>query len=250
MEIRHFILLASLCTWCAALGMPQVVNTESVDAIKKEMNRIKTDEAYISAEVTGEEQEAFDMALQNVSIAINQKRDIQGLPPVDLETIRPFAHSISMSRGTRQRVLVYIVWIEIEGDPGGTPAPIDTTNIDGDPLPLPYPPGGNGGNGNHFDNPEYPGAIVEVLASLCMTEMIVDGVQQLAAYKMERKISGYGRCDISQQLQGNTFLLLYDKTRIIRGILEVRDDGIIRDVKTNANVSIEDYSDCKAYWFM
>ena len=267
MEIRHFILLASLCTWCVALGMPQVVNTESVDAIKKEMNRIKTDEAYISAEATCEgEKEAYNMALADVFSSINRERMQQGKQTLDIESVRPYAHSISIKRGSMQRVLVYIVWADIEGGSSGTDKVGSDEDIDSDVIIVinTQSPSGTdkkepspqdvesktGPTPNPFNGTTYSGPIGEVLASLCMTEMVEDALLQLAAFKVEQKISDYGPCNINFQLTGNTFLLFFDQTRrTISSILEVRDDGFIYNVKTHEFDDIDNYNNCRAFWF-
>lgn len=256
MEIRSFILLASLFICCTAIASPKHINDEDVDAIKKEMNQIKTNEAYIAAEATGEMiQDAFDMALMNLSFSINSQRILQGLIPIDLKTIRPYVHSLSISRGSMQRVLVYIVWADIEKAASTRAKAITTSDVDESlvdtievvvSIPLASSQE-NAGSSTSL----HPDAIEEVLASLSITEMIVDGVQQLDAYKVENKISDYGRCDLSQPLQSNLFLLLFDRARTIRGIFEVGPDGTIRDIKTDEIIDslISHYGDCKAYWF-
>ena len=251
MEIKLSIALLSLCICYAAMGSPLQTNDTNDDSIKKQMIKIKTDESYIAAEATDEsQQEAYDMALSNVSFSINSQRSLKGLPPIALETIRPYAHSLTVNRGTKQRVLVYIVWEDIDnnGASGSIKVEINveedahrTSIEEEDSTQLAEPP--------IIDVEPTSEAFEEVLTSLRITEMIVDAVQQLDAFKSEGKIAGYGRYDISQQLQGNTYLLLYDRTRAIRGRLEVRDDGILRDFKTYEIVSIQNYSDCKAYWF-
>ena len=256
MEIRRFYLLVSLCIFGLTMAYPKQINDEDVEAIKKEMNRIKTNEAYIAAEATGEMiQDAFDMALMNLSFSINSQRILQGLVPVDIKTIRPYVHSLSISRGSMQRVLVYIVWADIEKAASSRAETVATSNGDGSlvdtievVVSIPLVPSKE----NEINEPlPHSKAIEEVLASLCLTEMIVDGVQQLDAYKKENKISDYGRYDLSQHLQNNLFLLLFDRARTIRGILEVRADGTVRDIKTNEIIDsfISQFSDCKAYWF-
>jgi len=257
MEIRRFILLVSLVfTCCTAIAGSGHINDEDIVAIKKEMNRIKTNEAYIAAEATGEMiQDAFDMALMNLSFSINSQRILQGLAPVEIKTIRPYVHSLSISRGSMQRVLVYIVWADIEKAASARVKTATTSNEDELPVDtievvvsIPLVPSEENVSSESTSQPE---AIKEVLASLYITEMIVDGVQQLDAYKAENKISDFGRCDLSQPLQSNLFLLLFDRARTIRGILEVRADGTVCDIKTDEIIDslIKHYGDCKAYWF-
>ena len=178
-----------------------------------------------------------------------------------------------MKRGSMQRVLVYIVWADLEK--GGTvnrkspsagivaDSPADTIEVVVT-IPLthtPVDPSDSEPANEEQDKTTTTSylpltsytsssdAIEEVLASLCLTEMIIDAVQQLAAFKLEQKISGYGRYYVNYQLQGDTYLLFFNKERVIRGILEVRSDGIVRNVKTNELDDINNYSDCKAYWF-
>ncbi len=279
MEIKRYVVLVMLCLFSSAILSPLRANDEDV---KKQINRIKTNEAYVAAEATGEKlQDAYDMALMNVYFSINSQRILQGFPPVDLEKIRPLVHSLSVKRGSMTRVLVYIDWSDIEVGASSSNVVEETrqdkeSNVDTIEvvLAIPLTSAVNNADSTFLTSKDESGAeavsttskpektstptsivtsdseaIEDVLASLGMTEMIVDGVQQLAAFKMQQMISGYGRFDQTQQVDGNIFLLLFDRTRVIRGILEKRSDGTIRNIRTNELDSLDNYKDCKAYWF-
>ncbi len=275
MKIKHFIFLVPLFLHCFAIMIPLYANDKDV---KKQINDIKTNESFIATEATGENyQNAFDMALINLYFTINNQLTLQGFPSVKLEKIRSLVHSLSVKRGCLQRVLVYIDWADIELGTSTTnnedhnqnnndsdidtiqviiTSPIDPPTDNADSLSMQKKETELTTSSNLDKTSNRPlgighdsTAIKEVLTSLCLTEMIYDGLQQLKEFKAKKKILEYGRYEQNLQLEDKTYLILYDQTKVIRGILETHSDGTILNVKTNKIDYIENYRDYNAIWF-
>jgi len=250
MEIRHFPLFALLCLCCSSAAGQLYVSNEDV---KKEINSIKINEAYVGAEATSENiEDAFDTALLNLYVSINSQRLLQGRPPIEIETLGPIVHTLSMQRGTLYRVFVYISWAEIErnqfssGPSGPSDKKEDTMGTDTINHVDTIPPGLPQKSTDHSPKPL---PIVEVLGSLCLTDMINDALLQLAAFKVDQKITAYGKYNPSLQIEGVYYLLVFDTSNVIRAILEIQEDGNIWNIINNEPDTLKNYSGCYAFWF-
>lgn len=246
----RYSILAILLLSVSNLIAEQIVQTPDV---AKQILRIKRDEAYFSTESTAETwQEAYDYSVSQLLLLANIERSNLGLTKLQADELLSVINHLTISRGPLQRVFVYVTLkdLGIEQDlPQHTNRP-DTVAVltPLNPIRLEEIP-------DVVPNIIMDVAAIEkseiqesILASFKMVETSREAQLLLDTFKKEGKISEFGKLQSQNDLQTGRYLLASYQRRIIRALLQVREDGIF-NINTQQLDNLENYSDCAIVWF-
>lgn len=223
--------------------------------IKKQINKIKKSQAYISAEATmPTEAEAMDVANQLLVMEINNwiqsKRHSDEVQQVVLQDINSCKEMLDMKRGTQVRAFVYvkkkdIVLIKGEGqivlnenEQGADLRPLAEiseplnpaeSQVESMPRSTAQPSDGKG-------------ALERIADTATMADM--KGV--FADLKTQGIIT-YGEYKVGMDVPG-AYLLFYDRQGNIRAVVKKEGD-VLTHVKTQQRMTLNDFDGCAAYWF-
>lgn len=226
--------------------------------IKKQINKIKKSQSYLSAEATlPTEEEAFKTANELLVSEINEwvktKRGSEKVQQIVLQDISSCSATMNMKRGTSVRAFVYvkksdIVLIKGEGQIVLTDnekgSDLQALSEISEPMKI-----------EKEDKKKAEPAVVEkisvnrpeaslkkILAAKTMTDM----KPIFAALKADDAIR-YATYP-TDALPEKYYLLFYTRTGEIKAVVSV-DEDTLTDVKTNQVVKLPDYSGHAAYWF-
>lgn len=223
--------------------------------IKKQINKIKKSQAYISAEATmPTEAEAMDMANQLLVFEINNwlqsKRKNDEVQQVVLQDISSCKEMLDMKRGTQVRAFVYVKKKDIvlikgngqivlnENEQGTDLQPLaeitESLHVNESQIgPLP-----------NVQGLEKEESGLERIANAA-TMMDMKGV--FADLKAKGAIE-YGEYKPDVPVQ-DVYLLFYDRQGTVRAVVQ-KKGGALTNVKTQESMTLNDFDGCAAYWFI
>lgn len=222
--------------------------------IKKQINKIKKSQAYISAEATmPTEAEAMDMANQLLVFEINNwlqsKRKNDEVQQVVLQDISSCKEMLDMKRGTQIRAFVYVKKKDIVLIKGNGQIVLNENEQGTDLQPL-----------AEITDPLHVNASqVEPLPEQEL-EKEESGLERIAdaATMMEMKdvfadlkakgAIEYGEYKPDVPVQ-NVYLLFYDRQGTVRAVVQKKND-VLTNVKSQENMTLNDFDGCAAYWFI
>lgn len=222
--------------------------------IKKQINKIKKSQAYISAEATmPTEAEAMDVANQLLVMEINNwiqsKRHSDEVQQVVLQDINSCKEMLDMKRGTQVRAFVYVKKKDIVLIKGEGQIVLNENEQGADLRPL-----------AEISEPLNPAeSQVESVPSTAQPsdgkgalERIADtatmaGMKGVFADLKAQGIITYGEYKVGMDLP-EAYLLFYDRQGNIRAVVEKKGDALTH-VKTRQRMTLNDFDGCAAYWF-
>ena len=222
--------------------------------IKKEINKVKKSQAYISAEATmPTEAEAMDVANQLLVMEINNwlqsKRHSDEVQQVVLQDISSCKETLDMKRGTQVRAFVYVKKKDIVLIKGEGQIVLNENEQGADLRPL-----------AEITQPLNPAedqaapAPDAVSASGRQTALeriagtsTMDAMRSVFADLKAQRIIAYGEYKVGMEL-ADVYLLFYDRQGNIRAVVEKKGDALTH-VKTRQRMTLNDFDGCAAYWF-
>lgn len=221
--------------------------------VAKQILQIKRDKTFFSTESTAETwQEAYDYSVSQLLLLANIERSNLGLTKLQAEELLSVINHLTVSRGPLQRVFVYVTLkdLGIEQD-----LPLQNNKPDTVTILTPLNPV------RLEETPDVgPHLIMDVtaiekseiqesiLASFKMVETSHEAQLLLQTFKKQGKITEFGKLQSQNDLLTGRYLLVSYQRRIIRALLEVREDGIF-NIKKQQPDNLENYTDCTIVWF-
>lgn len=261
MVTRYFWLIA-LSIFCSLAFCPKLhANDED---IKAQINRIKSDEAYLGAESTHEDWGiAYLRAVEEIQYYLNQVRKEEGKDSLSVAQVKTGIRSLRHMRGNKFRVFAYVKledMLKVVPEPDRTPTdfsplaealPIeepeqtDSATVNEDPVPL--------AESMIAETPMVrqtvsSSSLIEVVMLLRQVQKANDAALVLEQFKREGKVQDYAKVSGLSDIQDNMFLIMYDKQGKIQALLEVQQ-GQYRNIKTNQIEGLDTYRGNSAFWF-
>lgn len=254
---KTVLLLAALL--CIGTTWGQDVSAE----VKKQINKIKKSQLYLSAEATlPDEEEALKTANELLVDEINEwvktKRNSDKVQQIVLQDINTHTDKMNMKRGANVRAFVYvkksdIVLIKGEGqiilsenEKGNDLQALSEIT---EPMKIEKEKTTSKKKGEvessiveKIGSYSTEGALKTILEARNMTEM-KDVFANLKAMDAIR----YGAYP-SEEAEGEYYLLFYTRTGEIKSVISVKEEVLV-DLKTQKEVKLSDFSGCGAYWF-
>lgn len=243
---------------CVTVAWGQDTSVE----VKKQINKIKKSQSYLSAEATLPNEEdalktANELLVSEINDWVKTKRNSDKVQQIVLQDISSCSDKMNMKRGTNVRAFVYvkksdIVLIKGEGQI------ILSDNEKGNDLqalsdisePMKIEKEKPVSKKDKIES-----AVVEkigadsketnlnaIMNAKTMTEMKV-----VFADLKEREAIQYGTYP-SDEVSGAYYLLFYTRVGDVKAVVSV-NDGVLSDLDTQQEVKLLDFSGCGAYWF-
>lgn len=242
--------------------------------IKAQINRIKSDEAYLGAESTHEDWGfAYLHAVEEIQYYLNLMRKEEGMDSLSVAQVKTGVRSLRHMRGDKYRVFAYV---KLQDMLQAVPEPDKTPT---DFSPLPDSPSSEEtqqvdstktetGLSIREDSVETPviiedhikteisaarqtvssSSLIEVVMLLRQVQMIDDAVLVLEQFRRDGKVQDFAKVRGLTDIQENTFLIIYDMQGEIQALLEVQQ-GQYRNIKTNQKEGLDAYHGCAVFWF-
>lgn len=244
-------LFFALCLLVSALSFAQ----ENAAEIKKQINKIKKSQSYISAEATmPTEAEAMELANQMLVMEINDwlqsKRKSNEVQQIVLQDISTCTEKMDMKRGSQVRAFVYVKKNDIVLIKGEGQIILNENEKGTDLQPLseitkPLNPQtssveslsktANATTGN------------ENLNKIALAKTMVEMKDVFASLKAAGAIT-YGEYKPDMPL-ADAYLLFYDREGNIRAVVQKKGD-VMKEIKTAKVMTLKDFNGCAAYWFI
>lgn len=243
---------------CVTVSWGQDTSVE----VKKQINKIKKSQSYLSAEATLPTEEdalktANELLVSEINDWVKTKRNSDKVQQIVLQDISSCSDKMNMKRGTNIRAFVYvkksdIVLIKGEGQI------ILSDNEKGNDLqalsdisePMKIEKEKSVSKKDKIES-----AVVEkigadsketslnaIMNAKTMTEMKI-----VFADLKEREVIQYGTYP-SDEVSGAYYLLFYTRVGDVKAVVSV-NDGVLSDLDTQQEVKLLDFSGCGAYWF-
>ena len=242
--MRQCFLLLCLC-------LPLWMSAQ--EDMRERMNAIKRDADYLWEEVRAEKaDEARDDARQGLLIQINAGRSV----PLTYADLSDRIQDMQMPRGSKTLWFACIRKSTIGGTtaaPATAPAPAQTPA----PAPVSAPassPASAPAQAQTQAQTQAPatstvgGTSARVVMSLIGREMITEVYKCLQEYKQEGSIQDMGP-SYPSKVADDVYVVLYGKDRTVQAIFTPKADGTRRNILTDNNDDISNYSNCGAVWF-
>lgn len=264
----------------ALLTLPLLAQTS--DEVKRQINKIKRDDAYMSHEAqdstqVGAEEYAYLALLADV----NDLRRKQGQDSLTNKYVLALVKKMSYQRISSFVGFAYISVREVQSlksgiafAPSPSEVPVVTSSVDvtsvassdsvastASALSVPVvaeevaPP---------VEEPKKPASFVpyiptatkksQVLLSLSSMEMMNEAYRALGDYQREGAVGEFARMDGQTSLQDDYHLLIFAKDAatgavVVRAVLQASGHGEYTNVKTSQPDTYKNYKGCGAVWF-
>ncbi len=250
---KVLLFLAISCFGISLWGQSSSADT------KKVINKIKKSQSYLSAEATMPTEEdaiktANELLVNEINEWVKSKRNSETVQQIVLQDISSCTEKMNMKRGTNVRAFVYvkksdIVLIRGEGQivlsDNEKGADLQALSEITEPMKIEKETPASKKE-KAVSTVEKVGSsessLQAILAAGTMTEM----KKVFADLKAKGAIK-YGSYP-SDALPPNYYLLFYTRTGEVKGVLAA-DGETFRDVSTQQEVKLSNFSGCGAYWF-
>lgn len=261
MKCRWFILML-LCAFSLSL----FAASHDDETIKAKINAIKTDEAFLGAEATREDEaEAYHEAVADVHFYFNQMMISQQRDTVSLQQIHSCLRSLSHSRGDMVRVFAYVRIEDVLKSPvpksesesvvsGDAMDPVPTHPVDSVPArPQAQDPPASKSQAQTITSAsdlavQTTSGILDVIMTLRQVQMMGDALSVLRKFQSEGKVQAYEQVHSLNDVVAGRYLIVCDQQKQIKALLEVQTDAV-RNIVTKQQDSLSNYRGCLAFWF-
>nr|MBP7473034.1 hypothetical protein [Prevotella sp.] len=219
--MRKFILLFFVATICS---------TTLAQSVRDEINKIKLDSSYVSAEATDiERNTALSVAINNLSTVLASKNII-------CDSVK-LASAVSTKEVLRGRSIRLFVFIKRDDVKNLTVA-IKPDTVSESIVRVP----------NVVSEQSKEFQLPLVMKDFMEATDIKSVYNDLSSKKTNGEVSDFGKCSAGHIPQ-SSYLLVFDQSFEIKAILSPEFNGIRRNMKTNISDDINNYSGCGAIWF-
>lgn len=239
-----------------ALGHSLAMMGQDID-VRKNINKIKKSNQYLSAEATLDTEEAAlntanELLVSEINDWVKQKRNREDVKQIVLQDISSSSEKLNMKRGAKVRVFVYVKKSDIvlikgagqivlsEDEKGNDLQAL--SDVAGD-MKLEKPEK----KSKDKSESELKEARTMALSMITEAKNMVDMKDVFTSLKGEKRIE-YGKYP-SDGLPESYYLLFYTRTGDIKSVVEV-SSGRYRSLNTNQEVQLNQFSGCGAYWFI
>ncbi|WP_337624940.1 hypothetical protein [Phocaeicola sp.] len=236
----------------ACFSLPALAQEDRAE-IKKQINKIKKSQAYVSAEATmPTEAEAMEMANQLLVFEINNwlqsKRKSDEVQQVVLQDISSCKETLDMKRGTQVRAFVYVKKKDIVLIKGDGQIVLNENEQGTDLQPL-----------SEITEPMHTNASQVEPLQVVQAQPAESGLERIAGTATMMEMKGvfadlkakgaieYGeyRPDVPVQ---DVYLLFYDRQGTVRAVVQKKGEALT-NVKSRESMTLNDFDGCAAYWF-
>ena len=194
--------------------------------VREEINAIKLDEKYLFAEATdAEPNKAFESALYELTIIINDVRSSKGKNTIEPRDIMGMAEQKSYPRGNKTHSFVYL--------------PTEKA--------LSVKPRAN--KDIAFATTHSNNGAVSVSARICEYEMATEANMALKKYKNEGSISQFARAHSIDEIPNDAHLLLFDRNRVIQAVLGPDNGSGRTNLRTKQPDNLNNYHQVAIIWY-
>lgn len=256
MAIRHILITIGFFIFL----FPE--NLFAQQDVKMQMAEIKRNESYIKAEAnSSEEVVAIDIACKELFEMINSQRAKSGKDSVSIDKIKTDMHSLTYSRGSIKRVLVYM---EIEANdtivsPNDTITTLSSQQPDSIDASSQHSVQSNLSDQAEEKNQtnliiqndqtkSTNGSFNDLIMLLGDIEMVDEAVKVLQQFKEYGIISDIGQLKSMSSIDSGVYLVVYDRQRSVSAILRKTDDSFY-NIKRDCSDELRNYSGCGSIWF-
>lgn len=255
---KILLLLAVLGGWSGIMW-----GQDASSEIKKQINKIKKSQSYLSAEATMPSEEealktANELLVSEINDWVKTKRNSDKVQQIVLQDITTCTDKMNMKRGANFRAFVYvkksdIVLIKGEGQI------VLTDNEQGNDLqalseisePMKIEkekPVSKEGKVEAAVVEKIEGNRAETSLKKILGAKTMEDMKSIFAGLKADDAIRYGAYPSDDISSGNYYLLFYARTGEIKAVVAVEEDKL-SDVNTKQAVKLSDYSGYGAYWF-
>lgn len=239
-----------------ALWHSLVLMGQDID-VRKNINKIKKSNQYLSAEATLDTEEAAlntanELLVSEINDWVKQKRNSEDVKQIVLQDISSSSERLDMKRGTKVRVFVYVKKSDIVLIKGAGQIVLSEDEKGNDLQALSDVAGDmklekSEKKSKDKSEPDTKEAQTTALSIVTETKTMADMKDVFSRLKEEKRIE-YGKYP-ADGLPESYYLLFYTRTGDIKSIVEM-SSGKYRSLNTNLDVQLNQFSGCGAYWFI
>lgn len=221
--------------------------------VRKDINKIKKSNQYLSAEATLDTEEAAlktanELLVNEINDWVKQKRHSEDVKQIVLQDISSSSEYLNMKRGAKVRVFVYVKKSDIVLIKGAGQIVLSEDEKGNDLQSLSDVAGDmNLEKSEKKETAEPKDARAEALSMVTGAKNMANMKDVFTRLKGEQRIE-YGKYPASD-LPESYYILFYMRTGDIKGVVEV-SNGKYLDLSTNQEVQLSQFSGCGAYWFI
>lgn len=232
--------------------------TESSAEVKKKINSIKMDPAYLKAEANDSVQElAFRTASNELLLSVKSRYEGQGIEALSAKMLQPALKTLVYSRGAVKRVFVFLEISLVDSvakSLGGVPPTLETTLVEAPVIEVPPIEPSASETPPIEPATEAPIASVNQIASnelillLCNVEMADEAAKLLQQFKKEGKIKEIGQMKPGTDIPAGSILVVYSREKQLQALLSQEGDTY-HNIKRDCPDQLSNYSGCGVLWF-
>lgn len=221
--------------------------------VRKDINKIKKSNQYLSAEATLDTEEAAlktanELLVNEINDWVKQKRHSEDVKQIVLQDISSSSEYLNMKRGAKVRVFVYVKKSDIVLIKGAGQIVLSEDEKGNDLQALSDVAGDMNLEKSEDKGVAEPKDVrAEALSMVTEAKNMVNMKNVFTRLKSEQHIE-YGKYPASD-LPESYYILFYMRTGDIKGVVEVSNEKY-RDLSTNQEVQLSQFSGCGAYWFI
>lgn len=229
--------------------------TNSSTEVKKQINSIKMDPAYLKAEANDSVQEqAFRTASNELLLSVKSRYEGQGIEALSAKMLQPALKTLVYSRGAVKRVFVFLEISLVDSvakSLGGVPPTLETPPVESpaieDPSTEPLA-SETSLIETATEAPVNQIASNELILLLCNVEMADEAAKLLLQFKKEGKINEIGQMKPGTDIPAGSILVVYSREKQLQALLSHEGDTY-HNIKRDCPDQLSNYSGCGVLWF-
>lgn len=244
---------------------------QNLAAVRGRINSVKLDAAYLYAEVTHQDVNlAYESALSELLLAVNDLRESNGKPVVQVNDLTGRVKQLEYKRGEKFVVFVYVLADKalaiVRGKSRGIVIGEDEAEVLSVPQKLESEEQSQAVSTRSVETerkqsdsaivaPEPVNAELKAMADdevarlVLQIEMVIDIQGFMDKFKTQGKVSSYGVAHSMEDIQDGAYLILYDRTWAIKTVLSPSFQGKRLNLRNNEADAVSKYRGYGVFWY-